>query len=150
VGNVSEIQEAKNWIYDKLAANSDITSVVSTRIYADTYPGAFSTRTFPYILYNLMAATDIDGLGTVRVITSALFQVRAVDEPGRSGFSWDNFKLVDKRIDDVLQVQVTQLSGDFYFSSRREGAIDRAEYAADNTRFHNLGGLYRVWIGKTP
>jgi hypothetical protein len=146
VGNVSEIQEAKNWIYDKLAANTDITGVISTRIYADTYPGAFSSRTYPYILYNLMASSDVGGLGTVRVITSALFQVRAVCQ----GAPDTNTKLIDKRIDDVLQVQVVQLSGDFYFSSRREGAIDRAEYAADNTRFHNLGGLYRVWIGKTP
>lgn len=141
MANVSEIQEAKNWIYDKLAANTDITGVVSTRIFADHYPG---TRVFPYILFNHMASTDVDGLGTVRVITSALFQVRAVVQGAPNA----NAKLVDKRIDDVLQVQVSQLSGDFYFSSRREGTIDRPEYDAANQRYHNLGGLYRVWIGK--
>lgn len=146
MGNVSEIQECKNWIYDKLAANSDITGAVSTRIFADHYPGAASARVFPYILFNAMAGTDVQGLGTSRQATTALFQVRAVCQ----GAPNSTAKLIDKKIDDVLQVQVTQLSGDFYFSSRREGSIDRAEYDAANNRYHNLGGIYRVWITKTP
>lgn len=142
MGDFTEIQEAKNWIYDKLSANGDITTLVGTNIFADHVFGARPAR---YVLYNLMASTDIDGLGTNRIITSALFQVRGVVQGGPDA----NAKKLDKRIDDVLQFQVHQLSGDFFFSSRREGTIDRPEYDAANVRYHNLGGLYRVWIGRT-
>lgn len=143
MGNVSEVQQAKKWIYDKLSANVDIAAAVGTSIFADSVP---TPRPARYILYNLMAATDVDGLGTNRLITSALFQVRQVNQ----GTPDTTARLLDKRIDDVLQVQVSQLSGDFYYSSRRESVVDRAEYDAANVRYHNLGGLYRVWIARVP
>jgi hypothetical protein len=146
MANVSEIQEAKNWIHDVLAANSDIAGAVSTRIFADHYPGSASDRTYPYILYNTMAATDIQGLGTTRQSTDALFQVRAVCK----GSPDTTAKLIDKRIDDVLQIAVHSASGDFLFSARRTAAIDRPEYDSANNRYHNLGGLYRVWIQRAP
>jgi hypothetical protein len=146
VADVTEIQEAKNWIHDVLAANSDITAAVSIRIFADHYPGAAIDRVYPYVLYNTMAATDIRGIGRNRVSTDALFQVRAVCEGAPNATA----KLVCKRIDDVLQSQIRQLSGDFYFSSSRDGEIDRAEYDSTNKRYHNLGGLYRVWIQRAP
>ena len=144
MGDVSEIQQAKKWIYDKLSANVDIAAAVGTNIFADTIP--VSPRPGRYILYNLMAATDVDGLGTNRLITSALFQVRQVNV----GAPDTTARRVDKRIDDVLQVQVSQLSGDFYYSSRRESVVDRAEYDSANVRYHNLGGLFRIWISRVP
>lgn len=144
MADVTEVQQAKKWIYDKLSANADITAAVGTHIYADTIP--VSPRPSRYILYNLMAATDTDGLGTNRILTSALFQVRQVN----AGAPDTTARRVDKRIDEVLQVQVHQLSGDFYYSSRREGVVDRPEYDSANVRYHNLGGLYRVWIHEAP
>lgn len=144
MGDISEVQEAKNWIHDVLAANSDIAAAVSTRIFADTYPGSASDRTYPYVLYNLMAASDIHALGTAREAVTALFQVRTVIK----GAPDTTAKRVDKRLDDVLQNAVHLLSGDYYFTARREGTIDRPEYDDANQRFHNLGGLFRVWIQK--
>jgi len=146
VADVTEIQEAKNWIHDVLAANSDITTAVGTRIFADHYPGAASDRLYPYVLYNTMAAPDRRGLGHRRIGTGALFQVRAVCEGAPNAAA----KLVGKRIDDVLQVQNRQLSGDFYFSSVRDSEIDRPEYDSANKRYHNLGGLYQVWVERAP
>jgi hypothetical protein len=143
---VGEIQEAKNWIRDVLAANSDITAAVSTRIFADHYPGSASDRTYPYILYNTMAATDVQGLGTTRQSTDALFQVRAVCQ----GAPNSTAKLLDKRINDVLQLAVHQQSGDYYFSARRVQAVDRPEYDSASNRYHNLGGIFRVWISAVP
>lgn len=143
MGDFSEIQEAKNWIYDKLSANADITAVVGTRIFADHYPG---TRVFPYVLYNTMSDTDLKGVGRNRIANDALFQVRCVCQGAPSA----DAKKVGKRIDDVLQNQANQLSGEFYFSSERAGEVDRPEFDATNTRYHNLGGLYRVWIAKIP
>lgn len=146
MADVTEVQEAKNWIHDVLAANVDIAAAVGDRIFADHYPGAFSERVYPYILYNTMAGTDVQGLGTARQATDSIFQIRAVCK----GAPNTTAKLIDKRIDDVLQPTAHSASGDFLFSARRVGVVDRAEYDASNNRYHNLGGLFRVWIQRAP
>lgn len=146
MGDVSEIQEAKKWIYDSLHNNADIATLVGTRIYMDYAPQTPASRVYPYILYNLMGGTDSDGLGTVRVLTLPLFQVRVVTDGRPDG----NARKIDKRIDDVLQNAVYQPSGDYFFTARREQPIDRPEFdTATNKQYHNLGGLYRLAIGRT-
>jgi len=144
VGNVSEIQQAKKWIYDSLIANADILAAVSTCVYADYNPRTLPERIFPYIIYNYLGGTDVDALGTARLFSEPLFQVRVVCE----GHPTTSVRLVEKRIDDVLQVARYELSGDWYFTSRREQPVDRTEEdSATGRRFHNLGGIYRLWIG---
>jgi hypothetical protein len=146
VGDVTELQQAKAWIYAALFANADIQAAVDSRIYADYVPVPPTSRTYPYILFNFMGGTDVDALGTSRLFSEPLFQVRVVCE----GRPTPAVRLVEKRIDDVLQVAVYQQSGDFYFSSRREQPIDRPELdSATNKQYSNLGGLYRLWIGRT-
>ena len=146
MGDVSEIQQAKVWLYEALHDNSDIESIVGTRIYADYAPNVPSARAYPYILFNYMGGNDVDGLGTARIFSEPLFQVRAVFE-GRPD---DDARLLDKRIDDVLQVAAYQQSGDYYFTSRRESPVDRLETdPSTGKRYFNLGGMYRLWIGAT-
>ena len=140
MANVTAIQQAKKWIYDSLVADTDLTAIVSTRVYADRVPPA---PTFPYVLYNLMSGFDIQGVGTTRESTSALFQIRVVT----LGAPDTNARKADYRIDQVFKSQRNVLSGDFYFTSWRSDTIDRAEYdQLANKQYHNLGGLYRVWI----
>jgi hypothetical protein len=147
VGDVSEIQQAKKWIYDSLHANSDIAAAVSTRIYDSYVPDPPASRVFPYVLFNFMGGIDVDALGTNRLLSQPLFQVRVVCE-GRPDAT---VRKIDKRIDDVLQFAVYQLSGDYYFSARREQPIDRPEFdAATGKHYGNCGGLYRLYIGRTP
>lgn len=143
MADVTELQEAKNWIHDKLAANADLVAIVGTRIFADHYPGQ---RVFPYVLYNAQASVDLKGVGRSRIASDVLFQVRVVCD----GLPNADIRKAGRRIDDVLQHQASQPSGAFYFSSEREGEIDRPEYDSANHRYHNLGGMYRIWIGSTP
>ena len=140
MGHVAEVQQAKKWIYDKLSANSDIATAVGTNILTRV-PNPRPAR---YIIYNLMAGSDIKGVGKNRQATSALFQVRQVNvgDPDTTA------RLVDKRLDDVLQITADDLSGDYYFSADREQPIDRPEYDAAGVLYSNVGGLYRVWIRK--
>lgn len=142
MGNVTETDQAKKWIYDKLSANSDITTAVGTNILTRV-PNPRPTR---YIIYNLMAGSDIKGVGKNRQATSALFQVRQVNQ----GDPDTTARLVNKRLDDVLQLTADDLSGDYYFSADREQPIDRQEYDAAGVLYSNVGGLYRVWIRKAP
>lgn len=140
MGNVTEVQQAKKWIYDKLAANVDIAAAVGTNIFTST-PNPRPAR---YILYNYMGGSDVQGVGKNRQATSAVFQVRQVNQ----GTPDTTARLVDKRLDDVLQLTADDLSGDYYFSANREDPVDRPEYDAANVLYSNVGGLYRVWIRK--
>jgi hypothetical protein len=144
VANVSEVQQAKKWIYDSLIASTDITSVVGTKIFAGV-ANSFVSPGWPYVLYSFLAGADVDGLGTNRIFARPLFQVIAVDNKSPDA----NLRKVDKAIDDVLQFSVTELSGDFYFSARREQPIDRTFTDSAGKNYYSIGGLYRLYIGRT-
>jgi len=144
--DVTEAQESKRWLYSVLHGDTYIESQVADRIYDSYVPEDPEDRTFPYILYNFMGGVDIDALGTNRLLSQPLFQVRVVCE-GRPDAT---VRKVDKRIDDVLQNAVYQPSGDYYFSARREQPIDRPELdTSTGKHYSNLGGLYRLYIGRT-
>ena len=144
MGDISEIQAAKKWIYDSLAANADVTGVVSTRIFASVADATISA-VYPHIVYSFIAGTDVDGLGTNRILSLPLFQV--VVNTDRSPTA--AIRKVDKRITDILGVAVYQLSGDWYFSARREQPIDRVFTDSASKNFFSLGGLFRLYIGRT-
>jgi|GEM_PF-2963240 len=146
MGDISEIQQAKKWIYDSLHADTYIASQVGTRIKDSYVSEPPADRVYPYIVYNFMGGLDVDALGTSRLLSRPLFQVRVVCE-GRPD---DAIRKIDKRIDEVLQHAVYQLSGDWYFSARREQPIDRPEFdASTGKHYANIGGLYRLYIGRT-
>lgn len=146
MGDVTETQQAKKWIYDSLSANADIAAAVGTRIYDSYVPAAPASRVYPYVIFNFMGGSDIDALGVSRLLSTPLFQVRVVCE----GRPTANTRLVDRRITDVLGTAVYQLSGDWYFTARREQPIDRPELdAATGKNYHSLGGLFRLYIGRT-
>lgn len=145
--DVTEVQAAKKWLYDSLHGDTTIATAVSARIYDSYVPEPPANRVYSYIVYNFMAGTDVDGLGTNRIFARPLFQVRLVT----NGRPTTSDRLVEKRIDIVLQNAVHQPSGDYYFSARREQPIDRAELdTATGKQYGNIGGLYRLWIGRTP
>lgn len=145
MANVSEIQQAKKWIYDSLFANADIAAAVSTRIFASVADST-SAAVFPYCLYTHLAGPTVDGLGTVRLLAMPLFQIIVVSDRSPD----TTVRKVEKRIDDIFQNAVHQLSGDYYFTSRQEQSVDRIFTDATGRSFYSLGGLYRLRIGKTP
>lgn len=145
-GDISEIQQAKKWIYDSLLANTDIAAAVSHRIYADYVPEPPADRVFPYCLFNVLAAPARQGLGHNRLQTVGKFQIRVVIE-GRPNAA---ARKVGKRIDDVFQNAGNVLSGDYYFSSIQDQEVDRSELdSATGKHYHNLGGIYNVYICRT-
>lgn len=145
MGDIDEIEQAKKWIYDSLIANSDILAAVSTRVYSDYVPEPPASRVYPYVLFDYLGGADVDALGTWRIFARPLFQVRVVTD----GRPTTTTRKVSKRIDDVLQVTQSVVSGEFQFSARREQPISRVETdAGTGKKYHNLGGLYRVWIGR--
>lgn len=147
VDDVTEIQQAKAWLYGALHARTYIASQVGTRIYDSYVPEPPVNRTYPYVLFNFMGGPDVDGLGTNRLQSQPLFQVRVVNEGRPTAVT----RKLDKEIDLALQNAVYQPSGDYYFSARREQPIDRPELDSGSGKYYsNVGGLYRLYIGRQP
>ena len=147
MGDVSEIQAAKKWIYDSLVANVDIAAAVSTRIFADYVPEPPANRVFPYCLFNLLDDHAVRGLGHYRSQSNAKFQIRVVIQ-GRPNAA---ARKIGKRIDDIFQNAESVPSGDYFFSSVQDKEVDRPEHdLATGTYYHNLGGIYDVNIIKAP
>lgn len=146
MGDIDEIEQAKKWIYDSLIANAEIAAVVGTRIFDGYVPeSVLPANRYPYIVYDYMGGADIDAIGTTRIFAKPLFQIRVVTD----GRPTTATRKVSKRIDDVLQITQAVVSGEFHFSARREQPVNRPETdAGTGKKYHNLGGLYRVWIGR--
>jgi hypothetical protein len=125
-----------------------LAAIVGTRIWADQAkpksPQTPDSEYYPFVLYNFQAGSDVPALGTVRLMTLPLMQVRAVGK----GQPDANLRAADVRIDEVLQNASAQTSGGYVISARREFPVDRPEYDSANVRYHNLGGLYRLYISK--
>lgn len=136
-----EVTEAKRWIYETLKADAQLVAVVGTRIYPDIAPQG---KPRPYLIFNFQGGVDVSGLGTARLQTNPLFQVRIVTD----GAPNDAARTADARLDEVLQNSSADTSNGYMFSARREMPVDRPEFDADNNRYHNLGGLYRLYVSK--
>lgn len=147
MGDISEIQQAKKWIYDSLHADTYIESQVGTRIYPDYVPEPPTDRTFPYCLFDVLDASSVRGVGHYRSQINAKFQVRVVIE-GRPDAA---ARKMGKRIDDIFQNAGNVLSGDYYFSSVQDKEVNRPEQdTSTGKHYYNLGGIYDVYIIRAP
>lgn len=140
---MTEIQQAKKWIANLLQSDTTLTTLIpSMNIFVDQ---AYRELGFPYIIISHMSGIDKMGLGTVREMTNALFQVRVVTQGPQTDTSRD----AEARMDYLLQHAVQQQSGDFFFTSRRFQTIDLQEYDENKkVRLQSSGGIYRIFIYK--
>jgi hypothetical protein len=138
---MNEIHRAQKWIRGKLAGDAQITAVVGTRIFADQ---ARELADFPYVLFAMQTGgQDTRGVGTVRLMSLPLFQIKVVTDGPPSA---DVYTVAD-RIDELFQNAVTEISDSFVFSSRRESPVEYPEPKRDSSEFFvHYGGSYRLYI----
>lgn len=136
----NEIHLAQKWIYDKLAAASDVTAAVSTRIYRNQAPEGAA---LPYVLFNFQAGSDVRGNCTRRLMTLPLFQIKVICK----GAPTSAINTAVNKIDSLFQEAVTETSESYVFSSRREFPIEYIEPWRDSGGFFtHYGGAYRLVI----
>lgn len=135
----TEISELTKVIYSRLYADSQIQSLLSSRIYFGQVPQGSTT---PWILYDQFGGTDFNGIGTVRIQTEIVMAVRVIKDAQPDA----NMRTIEARMDAVLQNLVRVVSGGWVFSSRREGAFSRNYLNEAGTRYTELGGFYRFYI----
>jgi hypothetical protein len=137
---MNELARIERWIYSALSGDAQLTGVVATRIYHDWAPEGAA---YPFVIFNFQVGEDTNGLGTCRILTRALYQVKIVGRELN-----DNARLVADRIDDVIAKAVRAQHPEddsLKFSGYRESPISYTEPNRDSSRFfRHLGGLYRI------
>lgn len=147
---MNEIEVVENWLHDVLVADSTLNGIVAGRV---TKYAAKQNTASPYIIYGLQAASDVQGLGTVRLLTRPLYFVKAVK---KDGFPDSTFNIVTNRIDEVVgkAVRGSKTSSDglttYVISGRRVQPISYTEPnpTSEIPIFH-VGGLYRLEVSKS-
>lgn len=138
---MNELPSAAAWLKAKLAGDPTLVSLVSTRIYRMRAPAGSA---YPVVVYQPMAATDIDTNGGTRVLTRAHWLVKAI------ATSYDTARQVANRIDAALQAASGTADADTYVPGCvRMQPIDLPEDVVGDLSYYQVGGVYRLDIHGT-
>lgn len=145
---MNELNAVNDWVHDGLVADAQIAARINSRAYLLALP---QSPTYPSILYGLQAATDFQGLGTVRILTRPLFWIRLITR----GHPTAADNLVLDRLDEIIGKAVTQraistASDEYILSARRVQPIQFKEDDLKTGGFYiHTGGLYRIEVSST-
>lgn len=131
-----EIARAMEWIHDTLAADTDISNLVSTRIYDGVAPQGAA---YPFIVFNHQGGADARGVGTYRAFDNSLYQVKAVTQSE----SYTSSILIADAIDAVLQGASGTKDGGYIGPAVREQSLMLTE-VSKGIVYKSAGGLYRL------
>lgn len=145
---MNELNAVNDWVHDGLVADSQIAARVGSRAYLLALP---QSPAYPSILFGLQAATDFQGLGTVRILTRPLFWIRLITK----GHPTAADNLVADRLDEIIGKAVTQraistANDEYILSARRIQPIQfKEDDVAKGEFFIHTGGLYRIEVSST-
>jgi hypothetical protein len=101
----AELARVEQWMYTTLAADTTVSSIVGTRIYADEAP---QQAAYPMVLFAHIGNVDIIRTGGNGRMAKVIYLVRAV---GLGSSTAGNLKTVADRFDPLLLVQNVTVDG---------------------------------------
>lgn len=132
-----ETVRVDQWLHDTLTTDPTLTALVAGRVYADLAP---LTARWPAVIFNEQAPVDSLGVGGERILTSGLWQVKAItDEPSWQGLG----RQAADRVDDLLHGASGTAGGVAVGTCHREQTVRFVE-VVEGKQFRHLGGLYRI------
>lgn len=128
------------FLYQTLTSDATISGIIGTRCYADFAPQGSA---LPAIIFQLQATTDLNGVGSQRVMVNNLYVVKAVMETASYG---GNLATLAQRIDTLLHRQQLRIGANSgYVWCRRERVFRLAEVGDGGKQYRHLGGVYRIY-----
>lgn len=124
------------WLFERLTSDPVL---AAAGVFADLAP---RDREPPYVVFSLLSATDVNGLGARRIMANALYTVRAV----AVGESYPDD--LARRIDAALHGQRGTAADGQVLGCVREQAL-RYTALNDGIQERHLGGIYRLFIQHT-
>lgn len=143
---MNEEQAAAKWLRTTLAAETDVTDLVGTRIYDTEAP---QSPTYPFVVFSMQAAADRKRPGANgRMMSRALWLVKAVTQgSAESGYAAADalYNAVDAAL--VATTGNLTISGQEYAiqSCFRTQPV-RGMETEKSVRYCYVGGIYRVLV----
>lgn len=134
-----EVLAAAQHIYGKLAADSALTAVVSTRIYHQEAPQGVS---YPFVVFSFLSGIDYPVAGGGRLWTNQLWLIEAVDKASSFG---GNLRTAATRLDAALQATDSTVTDGVISACVREEAFSLAEVGPGGEQYRRMGGRYRIY-----
>lgn len=131
-----ETLRVDQWLYERLSGDTTLSNLVGGRIYAYLAP---QDATLPFVLYSHQAGHDVRGVGPARIMTSLVYQVKAVGQGG----SFGPLKAIADRLDTLLQGASGSVVDGTVLMCVREQPIEYVEIE-DGVQYRHLGGLWRI------
>lgn len=132
-----ETTRVDEWLYGLLSADLTLTPLIAARAYRGVAPAG---TVYPLLVYNLQAGSDVRGVGPARVMTSLLYQVKAIG----TGNNFTALEPIVDRVDALLQGVSGSVVGGQILACVRETPVAYTEIDGDQ-QYSHLGGLYRIW-----
>lgn len=137
----NEIPKIEAWIYAKITGSATITDLIGTRLHSYRAP---EDEPKPFVLFNYQGpynGGDLRGLGTVRVMTSTLWQIKLLT----SGAPTDADITITNALDELFQEAAAETQNSYVFSARRIEPISYLEQVPGSAEtIRHLGGLYLI------
>ena len=133
---------AASWLYGILINDITLSGSIGSAIYTGTAPAGASP---PYVLINHLTGRDVMGVGTTRVMTHLIYQVKVVGETQ----SFVALEAIADRIDVLLHGASGESAGmpgtlgAELLSCVRTGTVSYAE-EAEGRPYRHLGGIYEL------
>lgn len=125
-----ELVDAETYLYTRLTNNA---VGVAARVYREKAPPGAA---MPCVVFRHYASDDVRGIGTVRVMVSALYIVEAIT----TGESLAALNTIANSIDSLLNGP----GGGAVLGSVREQPFTMTE-TAEGVTYQRLGGIYRIY-----
>src|SRR5215207_915380 len=138
---VNETYLADQWLYENLLADATLVGLIGSRFYADEAP---ASAVYPYVMWNLISATDVRGQGTFRIMVNCLYLVKVVGK----ATSYGALMPASDRIHAAIDAKGGDtIAGDHVFSCVREEPY-RLSVSSSGVSYRHLGGIFRIHVQK--
>lgn len=131
-----ETLRAEQWLYTVLSGDTTLSSLVGGRIYSYLAP---QDAVLPFVVYSHQAGHDVRGVGPTRIMTSLVYQVKAVGQGG----SFQPLKAIADRLDVLLQGASGSVVDGTVLMCVREQPVEYVE-VENGVQYRHLGGLWRI------
>jgi hypothetical protein len=138
---VIETLRVDQWLYGVLSGDSTLSALVAGRIYSALAP---QDAALPFVVFNQQAGVDVRGVGPYRIMTSLVYQIKAI---GRGG-SFQPIAAIADRLDQLLQGASGSVVDGRILMCVREQPLAYVE-VEDGVHYRHLGGLWRILSQET-
>lgn len=129
----------EEWLFSKLVADPTVAASVSRQI---GYAPAPEGWTFPFLVYQMVAPSDIGPIGGDVDAESLLYQIEMVDDRNSTA----RIATPAEAMHDALHFKVETLPSGHEISCYRERELVRTVSRDGDRTFRHLGGEYRVFV----